>query len=44
VPAPPAGAPTPLASVDFLASDDAAHVHGATISVDGGMTAVRGFV
>jgi NAD(P)-dependent dehydrogenase (short-subunit alcohol dehydrogenase family) len=28
----------------FLASDDAAHVHGATIPVDGGMTAIRGFV
>ncbi|ADP79298.1 SDR family NAD(P)-dependent oxidoreductase [Pseudofrankia inefficax] len=28
----------------FLASDDAAHVHGATIPVDGGLTAIRGFV
>ncbi len=28
----------------FLASDEASHVHGATIPVDGGMTSVRGFV
>jgi NAD(P)-dependent dehydrogenase (short-subunit alcohol dehydrogenase family) len=26
--------------VAFLASDDASHVHGATLSVDGGLSAV----
>jgi NAD(P)-dependent dehydrogenase (short-subunit alcohol dehydrogenase family) len=28
------------AAVVFLAGDDAANIHGATLSVDGGLTAV----
>ncbi|RZU75377.1 NAD(P)-dependent dehydrogenase (short-subunit alcohol dehydrogenase family) [Micromonospora kangleipakensis] len=38
------GAAEVAAVAVFLASGDASHLHGVTIPVDGGMTAVRGFI